>query len=34
VQGRLRGHLETTLGSGGPKLRAITTNGGVTIRQR
>ena len=34
VQGQLRGHLETTLGSGGPKLRAITTNGGVTIRQR
>jgi hypothetical protein len=34
VQGRLRGHLETTLGSGGPKLRAMTTNGGVTIRQR
>ena len=34
VQGRQRGHLETTLGSGGPKLRAITTNGGVTIRQR
>ena len=34
VQGRLRGHLETTLGSGGAKLRAITTNGGVTIRQR
>ena len=34
IQGRLRGHLETTLGSGGPKLRAVTTNGGVTIRQR
>jgi DUF4097 and DUF4098 domain-containing protein YvlB len=34
VQGRLRGHLETTLGAGGPKLRAMTTNGGVTIRQR
>ena len=34
VQGQIRGHLETTLGSGGPKLRAITTNGGVTIRQR
>ena len=25
---------DTTLGSGGPKLRAMTTNGGVTIRQR
>ena len=34
VQGRIRSHLETTLGSGGPKLRAVTTNGGVTIRQR
>ena len=34
IQGRLRGHLETTLGSGGPKLRTVTTNGGVTIRQR
>ena len=31
---RLRTHLETTLGSGGPKLRAVTTNGGITIRQR
>ena len=34
VQGSIGRHLETTLGSGGPKLRAITTNGGVTIRQR
>ena len=34
VQGQIGRHLETTLGSGGPKLRAITTNGGVTIRQR
>ena len=34
IQGRLRGHLETTLGSGGPTLRAVTTNGGVTITQR
>jgi DUF4097 and DUF4098 domain-containing protein YvlB len=34
VQGRIGRHLETTLGSGGPKLKAITTNGGVTIRQR
>jgi hypothetical protein len=34
VTGRIGRHLETTLGSGGPKLRAITTNGGVTIRQR
>jgi hypothetical protein len=34
VQGSFRSHLETTLGSGGPKLRAVTTNGGVTVRQR
>jgi hypothetical protein len=34
IQGSIGRHLETTLGSGGPKLRAITTNGGVTIRQR
>ena len=34
VQGRIRSRLETTLGSGGPKLRAVTTNGGVTIRER
>jgi DUF4097 and DUF4098 domain-containing protein YvlB len=34
IQGQIGRHLETTLGSGGPKLRAITTNGGVTIRQR
>ncbi len=34
VQGRIGRHLETTLGSGGPKLRAITTNGGVSIRQQ
>jgi DUF4097 and DUF4098 domain-containing protein YvlB len=34
VQGTFRSHLETTLGSRGPKLRAVTTNGGVTIRQR
>ena len=34
VQGRIGRHVETTLGSGGPKLRAITTNGGVTIRER
>jgi DUF4097 and DUF4098 domain-containing protein YvlB len=34
VQGRIGRHLETTLGAGGPKLRAMTTNGGVRIRQR
>jgi DUF4097 and DUF4098 domain-containing protein YvlB len=34
VQGRLGRHFTTTLGSGGPKVRVMTTNGGVTIRQR
>src|SRR5471032_2992196 len=34
VQGQIGRRLETTLGSGGPTLRAVTTNGGVTIRQR
>jgi DUF4097 and DUF4098 domain-containing protein YvlB len=36
VQGNFRrgGHITTTLGAGGPKIRAVTTNGGVTIRQR
>ena len=34
VQGRFDRRLNTTLGSGGAKVRAITTNGGVTIRRR
>jgi DUF4097 and DUF4098 domain-containing protein YvlB len=34
VQGRIDRTLNATLGSGGAKLRAITTNGGITIRQR
>jgi DUF4097 and DUF4098 domain-containing protein YvlB len=35
VTGSLRSrHFSTILGSGGAKLRAITTNGGVTIRQK
>jgi hypothetical protein len=34
VQGRLGRYLTTTLGAGGPKVRAVTTNGGVTIRER
>jgi len=34
VQGRLDQHITTTLGAGGPKIRAMTTNGGVTIRRR
>ena len=34
VRGTFGRRLNTTLGSGGPKVRAITTNGGVTIRRR
>ena len=34
VQGRIGRELTTTLGSGGAKIKAITTNGGVTIRRR
>jgi hypothetical protein len=34
VQGRIGRHLTTTLGSGGPTIRAVTTNGGVQIRRR
>jgi hypothetical protein len=33
VQGDIRRHLSVTLGSGGPRVRAVTTNGGVTIRR-
>jgi Putative adhesin len=34
VQGTIGRTLTTTLGAGGAKLRAMTTNGGVSIRQR
>lgn len=34
VQGRLGHHVTTQLGSGGALIRAVTTNGGVTIRER
>ena len=34
VQGRFSRHITTTLGAGGAKMRAITTNGGVTVRRR
>jgi len=34
VQGRLSHQLATDLGSGGPTIRAFTTNGGVTVRRR
>ena len=33
VQGRITRRLTTRLGSGGPTIRAITTNGGVRIRR-
>jgi len=34
VQGRIGRELNTTLGAGGAKIRAVTTNGGVNIRRR
>ena len=34
VQGRIGRELSTTLGAGGAKIRAVTTNGGVRIRRR
>lgn len=34
VQGRLSSRLTTTLGAGGSRIRAVTTNGGVSIRRR
>lgn len=34
VQGSLNRRLSTQLGSGGPTIRATTTNGGVSIRRR
>jgi DUF4097 and DUF4098 domain-containing protein YvlB len=34
VQGTFGRHLTTTLGAGGAKVRAITTNGGVIIRRK
>jgi putative adhesin len=34
VQGTIGRSLTTTLGAGGARLRAMTTNGGVSIRQR
>ena len=34
VQGSFHKQLNTTLGAGGARIRAITTNGGVTIRRR
>jgi hypothetical protein len=34
VQGTLTDRITTTLGAGGARIRAVTTNGGVTIRRR
>jgi putative adhesin len=34
VDGRIRGQLTTTLGSGGAKIRATTTNGAVRIQRK
>lgn len=34
VSGRINRRLRTTLGDGGPLLKAVTTNGGVTIKRR
>lgn len=34
VQGRIGRHVETQLGTGGPLIRATTTNGGVRISER
>ena len=34
VSGRISRRLTTTLGAGGPRIRAMTTNGGVTVRRR
>jgi hypothetical protein len=34
VQGALDRQLSVTLGSGGPLVRAVTTNGGVSIKRK
>jgi DUF4097 and DUF4098 domain-containing protein YvlB len=34
VQGMIDKHIRTQLGSGGPVVRATTTNGGVRVRQQ
>jgi DUF4097 and DUF4098 domain-containing protein YvlB len=34
IQGRINRRIRTTLGRGGPMVRAVTTNGGVKIRER
>jgi hypothetical protein len=34
VRGSLNRHISTQLGSGGPLVRVVTTNGGVHIAER
>jgi len=34
VQGRMSRHRTTDLGSGGPPIRVVTTNGGVTVQRK
>jgi hypothetical protein len=34
VQGMLGKRIQTQLGSGGPVVRVVTTNGGVRVRQQ
>jgi hypothetical protein len=34
VQGRLKKSIEVTLGRGGAPVRAVTTNGGISLRRR
>lgn len=34
LQGRIGREIDTQLGSGGPSIRATTTNGGITIRRK
>ena len=35
VQGHFNGHrIETDIGGGGPTIRAVTTNGPLTVRRR
>ena len=33
MQGRIGRNIEATIGSGGPTVRAVTTNGGVRVRR-
>ena len=33
ISGRVKDHISTTLGSGGPPIRVVTTNGPMTVRR-